>query len=204
MDSLAGIIDAADEAIRSGDEERIARSAYDLETAAMLSPDAVRIIAAQITRWLSTDIFRNGPGVWRILFALRDDLDGLSDEDRKAFFLAMIDSFPYFEESMSRFIVSELAELFATDWSIDAFDAQVGKLEAEKRQSVPHAFEHIARAASDDSVAIRAFNRIVEFLRDPDQNVKGEALLSMRRIANSQDSRFADIARIHLDQYSQT
>src|SRR3954454_14031621 len=116
------------EAIAGGDPASIFAAVYDLETAAMQSPQAVREIAQQIIQWLATSEFRKAAGVWRVMFALRHDLDELPETDRNALFLAMIDAFPYFEDLMSCFIVSELAELFPFDWVINELDAKVGHL----------------------------------------------------------------------------
>ncbi len=165
----------------------------------MLSPETVRAIAKETVRWLSTDSFRQAEGVWRILFVLRYDLEQLSEGERRDMFLAMIDAFPYFEDSMSRFIVSELAELFATDWALDAVEAQIGALDAEKRRHIPHALEHIALAATDNAVAARSFDRLVQLIDDSAPEVKHEARLSVGRVANSRDERFATAAQTVID-----
>ncbi len=196
---LDEVISRVGDAVARGDSEVIARAAYDLETAAMLSTKAVQEIAKATVRWLSTDDFRKADGAWRILFVLRYDLHHLSDSERKDMFLAMIEAFPYLQDSMSRFIVSELAELFATDWALDAVEAQIPTLDDERRRYVPHALEHIALAATDDVIAARSFDRLIELLEDSAPEVKREAHLSIRRVANSRDKRFADAAQALID-----
>src|SRR4029077_18448185 len=150
---LDEVISRVGDAVARGDSEGIARAAYDLETAAMLSPQAVQEIAKATVRWLCSDDFRKADGAWRILFVLRYDLHHLSDRERKDMFLAMIQAFPYFQDSMSRFIVSELAELFATGWALDAIETQIPTLDDEGRRYIAHSLEHISLSATDDVIA---------------------------------------------------
>jgi len=106
-------------------------------------------------------------------------------------FLAMIAAFPHFADPMSRFIVSELAEFFATDWALEAIEAQIAELDAERRKYIPHALEHIALASNEHAVAARAFDRLIELLTDSAPEVKHEAVLSVGRVAASNDERLA-------------
>jgi len=183
------------EAAARSDTEVLRAAAYDLETLLMYGDSAVATeIIERVIQLLQTPEFRGANGVWHVLFALRNDLDKVSEDDRRRLFVAMVDAYNSFADWMSCFVTSELTEYFPTPWALDIVRKRLTNLEEHARRHVPHAFEHIARAAKDRVIAREAFESLVSMLQDESPNVRDAARTSVARIANT-DSDLASLAK---------
>jgi hypothetical protein len=174
------------EAAARSDSESLRKAAYDLETLLMYGDSAVATdIAERVIELLRTPEFRAAYGVWHVLFSPRNDLEKISEENKRRLFMAMVDAYNAFADWMSCFITSELTEYFPTAWALGIVRNRLANSEERGRRYVPHAFEHIARAATDDEVAREPFESLVSMLRDESPNVGDEARTSVLRIANT-------------------
>lgn len=187
MPTIESVFQAIDEATARSDADALRRAAYDLETVLMEGdPGVASEIAEGVIRRLGTAEFRAAPSAWHVLFAVRDDLENLSEEKRRRLFLAMVDAFDSFADWMSSFVVSEMAEYFATGWALQAVRTRLADTDERVRRYVPHTLEHIARAAPESTVAREAFDSLVAMLRDPAPEVREEARTSLGRIAGTE------------------
>jgi hypothetical protein len=195
MGTLDSVFRAIERAVAEPSNAAFVEVAHELESQLMdEGAEGVKRASELIVRLLQSDSFRNATGSWRVLFAFRDDIERLPEDQKRALFGAMTDAYSSFTDWMSCFTVSELCEYFANDWALDAVKSKLMATADEKRCYVPHALEHIARGASDETTREGAFDSLVSMLDDPQEAVRAEVMLSLGRIARS-ESVLASLAR---------
>ncbi len=111
---------------------------------------------------------------------------GLLSEPQKARLVpALEEAWPNFKDWLSRFIISELlGEYSADEWAFEALRRLRRLKPDDARVLVPHGFEHIVRDSSDKDLSKKAFAELLEMRDDQSEDVRGEVMLSLQRLAN--------------------
>jgi hypothetical protein len=183
MQTLDDVFLAITSAAELRDSDTLSVAAHDLETLLMYGDDGVMSEATQkLVTVLHSDDFRAAPGVWRVLFAIRDDIHRLSSAEKASLVAAMVSAYPYFGDWMSRFTISELMEHFADATTLQLIVNELANADEDSRKFLPHALEHICYGADSDAVRTAAVGRIGDRLKDSSNHVRDEARASLERI----------------------
>ena len=120
---------------------------------------------------------------WVLLNKVESEWERLSGDHKQKLLSTLEAGWPHFQDWMWPFSISEFMEKFADGEGL----ATVQRLKAvvaveQNRWAIPHAFEHIVRGATDSRIAQQAYEELMTMIEEPDEQVRYEANLSLRRL----------------------
>jgi hypothetical protein len=171
-----------------GDNEKLPALFTELDSAVLDEDKLPGSFFQGVLELQRDEVFRSLDNSWTILYFLNSNWDQVTSEQRDELRSVLNEGFDQYQNWMGAFVTSELlGERYADESALKAL-ADLGKTaRLPARAAVPHGLEALAKATPDESLRRVAIDRLQELVKSEFEEVRKEALLSLKKLGQRGD-----------------